>query len=190
MHQTDVMTNWVPFDEARLIDEEAARYGVSSESLRAHLRALSREDSDGIGRAFKVNWVDDDQPLRVDGRIVMGYQVPKTRVFINLGTFKDLWIDAAIAIAAAMTTDTSGASAAIRAAVKSVQALRLLSEDEAEVVHVLLSLSGKSAYSEPFSEDVLRRSFVDATYSISDLLDSLEKKKIIVREPAGIRLKY
>ena len=61
----------------------------------------------------------------------------------------------------------------------------LLSEDEAEVVHVMIALAGGRPYTTPVPEAKLHAAYVDATVSLDALLDSLELKKVIQKRRGG-----
>jgi hypothetical protein len=115
----------------------------------------------------------------------IGYMVPRTRIFFNLRRCKEFWGDAMVALATYLFTQSPQA-AFIAATIRKVyDNLVLLSEDEAEVIHVLIGLARGDPYGIPVPEEALRSAHTDATVSINDLLDSLERKNVLERRREG-----
>jgi len=115
----------------------------------------------------------------------LGYIVPRTRIFFNVGRCKEFWGDAMVALAVFSMTHSTPAAFFAATARKLYDNLTLLSAEEAEVVHVLVALSGGRPYSTPVAESRLQAAYVDATVSLDELLDSLEKKDVIEKRRGG-----
>lgn len=117
---------------------------------------------------------------------VIGYLVPKTRFFVNLSTWRSLFGDATTAMlvyAYAQSVPAAAAAAAVR---KAHADLRRLSEDEAELVHVIIGLAaGRNPYKTPVEESKVQAAYVDATVSLDALMQSLVDKGVLVSRRDG-----
>jgi hypothetical protein len=123
------------------------------------------------------------------GAIEYRGQAFNTPLNINIDTLKSLWMDVVVGVGFAVGSGgSSGGDTLALAVVKALGAVRWLSEDEAEVVHVILFNSKGHAYHQPISESSLRASYVDASVDLDALLASLEKKKILTRAAGEIQL--
>jgi hypothetical protein len=133
-----------------------------------------------------------DQYIRVETelprlpRAVSGQMVPRTRIFFNVSKCKEFWGDAMVALAAYLVTQSTQVAFVAATIRKVYDNLVLLSEDEAEVVHVLIGLSRGSPYVIPVSEEALRRAYTGASVSINALLDALESKQVLERRREGM----
>jgi len=115
------------------------------------------------------------------------YQTLVPNLYITVETFKKMWMDAAIGIGFYIATNGSVESIAI-AFTRAIAALKFLSDDESELVHVILHLSRGHAYETPVSETTIRASYQDATLSLDDVLDKLVKRGVAVRDDGYVRL--
>ena len=117
---------------------------------------------------------------------VIGYLIPKTRFFVNLSTWRSLFGDAMTAMVVYMYAQSVPAAAAAAAIRKAHADLRRLSEDEAELVHVIIGLAeGRNPYKTPVEESEVRAAYVDATVSLDALLQSLSDKGVLVSRRDG-----
>lgn len=119
-------------------------------------------------------------------RGLSGYLVPRTRIFFNIRRCKEFWGDAMVALATYLITQSTQAAFIAATIRKTYDNLALLSEDEAEVVHVLIGLSRGDPYVIGVSEEALKSAYTDATVSINSLLDALERKNVIERRREGM----
>lgn len=117
------------------------------------------------------------------------YQTIHPRVFVSVQEFKRLWLDAVIAIGFLVASSGSAQSFTVLVG-RALQTFKLLSEDESELVHVILHLSQGHAYVTPLSEDVLRKSYTNATISIDELLERIVKRGIATRNNGSIKLVF
>ena len=112
---------------------------------------------------------------------VSGYLIPTTRFFVNLSTWRTLFGDATTALVVYTYAQSVPAAAAAAAVRKAHADLRRLSEDEAELVHVIIGLAdGRNPYKTPVEESKVQAAYVDATVSLDALLQSLVDKGVIV----------
>ncbi len=109
------------------------------------------------------------------------------RLYITLDTMKTLWLDVAIGLGFAIA-GTPSPQSLVSVFTKALLALKLLNDDESELVHVILYLSKGKAYVTPLPEEILRVSYTDATLSIDDLMERLVKRGIAVRNNDAIKL--
>lgn len=111
------------------------------------------------------------------------------RFYLDTGKLKSLWIDAVIGLSYLSTTGGgSGFESLTNVFAKALTAFKLLSEDEAEAVHVILYVSRGHAYTTPVPEANIRASYIDATVSIDDILASLEQKGVLKRASDSVAL--
>lgn len=127
-----------------------------------------------------------EQMMETDSYL-MHMQTIVPQVYITIDTLKDLWLDALIGLGFYVGTGGSPESLTV-AFVRAVKAFKLLSDDESELIHVILYLSKGLAYTVPVSEELVRASYIDATVSIDDLLDRLVKRGITVQTEGTVQL--
>jgi len=122
----------------------------------------------------------------------MCLEVAKTRLFINLTEAKKVADDLVIAAVVMIATQNLPLAALLAAARKIRETIRVLSEDETEVVRVIMGLAGgANAYEVGISEQDVRSAYKDAEVDINKLLDALQTKKILVTQRGGlVRLVY
>lgn len=117
-----------------------------------------------------------------------GYLIPRTRIFFNIRKCKEFWGDAMVALATYLITQSTQACLHCCDNQEDVRQSRPVSEEEAEVVHVLIGLSRGDPYAIPVSEEALKSAYTDATVSINRLLDALERKHVLERRREGMLL--
>lgn len=110
-----------------------------------------------------------------------GLVVSRTRLFIDVQSFRPMWGDAMVAIAAYSVTQSAPAAFFASIARKAFDSLSLLSDDEAEVVRDFFALSSGRPYDVPIREADLRLRFVDTVVPLDEVLDALQRKKIITK---------
>lgn len=111
------------------------------------------------------------------------------RLYLETGKLKSLWIDAAIGLSyLSATGGESGFESLTNVFAKALTAFKLLSEDEAEAVHLILYVSKGHAYTTPVPEAFIRASYTEATVSIDHILASLEKKHVLKRASDSVTL--
>ncbi len=118
--------------------------------------------------------------------VVMGYLVPKTRIFFNVERSKQLWGDAMVAGAVFSMTQSAPAAFFAASARKLYDNLTLLSDDEAEVVRDFFVLSTGRPYDAPVEEAALRKRFVDTSVPLDAVLDKLERNGIVAKRRGGL----
>ena len=117
---------------------------------------------------------------------VSGYLVPQTRFFVNLSTWRDLFGDAMTAMIVYTYAQSVPAAAAAAAVRKAHADLLRLSEDEAELVHVIIGLAdGRNPYKTPVKESQVQAAYLDATVSLEALVQSLVDKGVLVSRRDG-----
>lgn len=119
---------------------------------------------------------------------VLGYLVPKTRIFFNVERCKQLWGDAMVAGAVFTMTQSAPAAFFAASARKVYDNLVLLNDDEAEVVRDFFALSAGRPYDTPIEETALRRRFDETSLSLDAVLDKLERKGIVAKRRGGMLL--
>lgn len=123
-----------------------------------------------------------ETPTPLDALAVV---VPRTRVFFNLARCKQLWGDAVVALAVYAMTQSAPAAFFAATVRKIYDNFMLLSDDEAEVVRDFFALSTGDPYRHPIPEPALRERFTHTTIPIDEVLDTLERKGIIVSHRGG-----
>ena len=114
--------------------------------------------------------------------------IPKTRLYVNLTEARKLRIDLLILLVASLAAGPA-VGGALTAAKKLHEALRWLTDDEAELVGVVAGLARPNPYDNPVAESDIRRAYADATLDVNALLDGLEARKILRRRrPAHVQL--
>lgn len=111
-------------------------------------------------------------------------------IYVNVGKLKSMWIDAAIAMGVTLATGGSALPGVLTVIARAVASLRVLSEDEAELVHVIIALANGHAYSRPVPEDELRAAYRDATVSLDDLVEALVERGFAKRRGDGVQLVF
>ena len=117
---------------------------------------------------------------------VIGYLIPTTRFFVNLSTWRSLFGDATTAMLVYTYAQSVPAAAAAAAIRKAHADLRRLSEDEAELVHVIIGLAdGRNPYKTPVEESQVKAAYVDAKVSLDALMQSLVDKGVLLTRLDG-----
>ena len=175
--------------------EAAALLGITSvdpETQRAvnvFFESFDEHRSDLVKREYPDPALAQAAKAILTSRQADGIHTP---LWINLGALRDGAVDIGIAVAAAAMSGgnpaTAGLSAAIRHGLKAANVIVSLPEDEAEVAHVILYLSGGRAYKEPLLLSDLRNSFDDSTFDLAEILNSLTRRGVVKIEGDGIRL--
>lgn len=124
-------------------------------------------------RADVSEWAGPDAAL--------GMLVSRTRVFFNVTRFKELRGELVVAILTHQITQDPAAATLLTAAYTLLRNLTVLSDDEAEVVRVMLALAGSAPHPGVVAEDDVRRAYQDATIELNPILDGLQQKGIIER---------
>jgi hypothetical protein len=127
---------------------------------------------------------------RSSSRGSLGLQIMKTKYFFNLAEAKKVRRDLFIMAVAYAQTSSLPAAGAAGVLTSLATNLKVLADDEAELVGVIMGSAGSA---DPFTVGVLeatvKRAYAGATVNIDPLLDSLERKKIIEKIRVGkIRL--
>lgn len=132
-------------------------------------------------------WVIREEPAPDQfGDDALGFQVLKTRVFINMTEAKKVRADIYMLGVTYLATQNVPLTTMLGVVRKFAEVLRVLTEDEAEVVRVIVGLAAPSnAYSLGVPETQVRAAYQDATVDINSLLDSLASKGIIRTERIG-----
>jgi hypothetical protein len=112
----------------------------------------------------------------------------RNRVYVDFAKLKSVWVDAAIALAVALLTGGSGAAPLMVGVISGLRRIELLSEDEAEVVHVLLGYPDQNPYIRPVPRERLQESYTDATVDLDQLLAKLAQRGVIEISDLGVRL--
>ncbi|MGV0041663.1 hypothetical protein [Mycobacterium colombiense] len=173
------MSDWPEVENAEALVAEAGLDPALIEGQGAKiLELMSRAPESSRYLEIKTEY-----PKMPPGHV--GFMVPHTRIFFNVGRCKEFWGDAMVALSVyAMTLNTPAAFFAATAR-KLYDNFTLLNEDEAEVVHVLIALAGGHPYTTPVQESKLHAAYIDATVSLDELLDSLERKNVIQKRRVG-----
>jgi hypothetical protein len=116
----------------------------------------------------------------------MSYMVPRTRYWVDVKGIKDVKDDILWAAMVYLMVQNLSAAAAVGLVRKVRGITSRLSEDEAEVVAVIIGKSGGDPYKQPVSEQDVRDAYRDATVSITGLLDSLTDKGVITNRRDGM----
>ncbi len=116
----------------------------------------------------------------------IGLLVPHTQFYFNVSAFGRSWGSALIALAAALA-DTEHAEIVIGAAIAGevCERFKRLTEDEAELVHVIIGKCHGNPYTSPVPERAVMDAYVDAKVSVDDLLQSLEDRGVIRKRRGG-----
>jgi hypothetical protein len=109
-------------------------------------------------------------------------QVPGTRLFINLNACRELKGDILLAFLLWGWSQNLPLSVLMASVRKLGNNLRLLSEDESEVVGVIARLANGDAYGVGVPIATLADAYADASIDLAYLLDSLENKLVITRD--------
>jgi hypothetical protein len=94
-------------------------------------------------------------------------------VYVNVGKLRSMWLDAAIAIGDTIVTGGSAAPGVSAVIARAVASLKILTEDEAGLVHVINAKSKGHAYSRPLPEPQLRAAYRGATVSLDAVIEKL-----------------
>lgn len=118
----------------------------------------------------------------INGQPVMELQIMRTRYFFNWSAARKLRGDVfVIATAYAMTSSipTAGAIGAVK---KVLETFRSLTDDELELVGVIMGIAGRRPYEVSVPEKRIRDAYQGASVDVNELLDSIESKAIIRKE--------
>lgn len=134
-------------------------------------------------RFFRVeNVLPDSSSLR-PGQI--GTLILRTRYWLDVTACKAVGGDAAVVVAIYAATQDLSLAAAVALVRKCLDNFKRLTEDETEVVKVIIELAGSNAYRRSVLEQDILDAYVDATVSINTLLDSLTDKGVIKNRRDG-----
>lgn len=125
----------------------------------------------------------------VGGGVEYRYHVPGGSLNVNFAELKNVRWEVYLSLGYAILNG-SGPDVIITAAAHVISKMNVLPEAEADVVNEILRTPPRRAYSVPIDEAAFRATYQDATVSIDGLLDSLEKKNVIVRRGGGILLTF
>lgn len=169
---------WIEVTEAAQLAEIL---GVDSSSINSNvysvLTALASRDE-----YWKTR--HERPALRPDE--LMHSQILKTRIFLNWTEAKRIRDDIVIVGVVFAATQNAPLSALLGAARKLKDTVSLLTEDETELVRVIMGIAApSSAYAVGVPEVQVRDAYVEATVDIDKLLDSLQAKKILRPERVG-----
>lgn len=130
---------------------------------------------------------ESDQYLKVEVDLPrldpgeMGLLFARTRIFFNVERSKQLWGDAMVALAVLALTQSAPIAFFVTSARKLYDNLRVLTEDEAEVVRDIVVLAYGDPYRTPIKEDSLRSRFAGTSVPLDDILDGLERKGVLAK---------
>lgn len=172
------VTEWIEVTEAPDFAEVLGVDGASiSSELYSVLTALVGHDSYWMTR--------HERPEPRPGEL-MHAEIFRTRVFLNWAEAKKIRDDIVIFGAVYLTTQSLPLSALLGAARKLKETVSVLTEDETEVVRVIMGIAAPaSAYAVGVPEGRVRAAYAGATVDIDKLLDSLQAKKILRAERVG-----
>jgi hypothetical protein len=108
--------------------------------------------------------------------------VPHTRFFLDMEKFKQLRGDSMLALAVYATTQSAPAAFFASSVRKITENLKLLSDDENEVVKDYLARANNNPYGVGMAVADLQKGFVDTLIPFDAVLSSLEKKGVIIRQ--------
>lgn len=113
--------------------------------------------------------------------VAFDYQVLQTRMFLNVTEARKMWADLVIIGIVFAATANWPLAAALAAARKLGTTLRMLSEDEAELVGVIRGKCLGNPYRDGVPTSAITAAYRGATVNVLPLLDALEGKQIIKR---------
>lgn len=121
----------------------------------------------------------------------LGYLVPRTKVFIDVDRCKELRGDLAVAVAIWAWTQNIPAAAAIATMRKMADCIQTIDDSEHEVLLTIIQMSKGRPYDTTVNEAEVLRLFANAPFDINQVLDELQRRKIIaVVRPAGLRMRF
>ena len=133
------------------------------------------------------NYGDDDH--QDSDLYVSHYKIPKVPLNVSITNLRKLWVDVAVGIGWAIATGGQGGFETVSLVVAHALTLvRSLSEDESELVHVILHISRGHAYHASISEKDLHQAYEDATLDLDHLVQGLEKKGVLTRTDGRVQL--
>lgn len=121
----------------------------------------------------------------VNGQLVSELMVMRTRYFIDLSEARKVRGDLMIMAAAYMYTGSASAAGGLALAKKAMDTISRLTDDEAEMVRVIMSKAGRNPYEGAVSQEAIGISYVDALIDPGVLLDALEERGVVKRDTAG-----
>jgi Fe-S cluster assembly scaffold protein SufB len=132
-------------------------------------------------------WVIEvESPRRRSDDRSMNLEFLKTRVFFNLTEAKKMRDDLVIFGVVFLVTQNLPLTTLLGAAKKLKDTVKVLSEDETEVVRTIMGIAAPaSAYSVGVPEHQVRAAYNNASVDVDQLLDSLQAKNIIRTERVG-----
>lgn len=150
----------------------------STRDVYSAITALPDRDSYWVTRLESPHRRPDDRSMRLE--------VLKTRLFLNWTEAKKVRDDVVIFGLVFLATQNLPLTTLLGAAKKLKETVRVLSEDETEVVRVIMGIAAPaSAYAVGVPETRVRAAYNGASVSIDQLLDSLQAKNIIRAERVG-----
>jgi hypothetical protein len=151
-------------------------------AFRGYVSDLIRESPDAADIFVEVIDLDPPGPAIV---VLEESALFRNRVYVDFAKLKNVWVNAAIALAVALVTGGSGAAALMVRVISGLRRIEFLSDDEAEVVHVLLGYPDQNPY---LPLERLQESYSDASIDIDQLRDKLAQRGVIEISELGIRL--
>lgn len=115
----------------------------------------------------------------------MGLVVGRTRIFFNVERSKQLWGDAMVAAAVYAMTQSAPSAFFAASARKLYDNLRLLTDEEADVIREMFALSHGDPYRTPVAETMLTSRFHGTLVPIDDVLDRLIDKGVVAERRDG-----
>lgn len=167
--------------EVRSIQDALAAMGLDLEEFPNGTQVLQNlADTSGFERCFRVTV---EWPKLPNGAV--GMLVPRTRFWLDLTAAKSMGNDVFFTGVVFAATQDLPLSAAVALVRKGFGTIKRLTEDEAELVTVIIGKSAGNPYKHPVREQDVRKAYVNATVSVSDLLDSLTDKGVITSRRNG-----
>lgn len=131
-----------------------------------------------------IRWDDPEVYVWDDPGVYV--QIRRSRLYFNVSKAKKVRADWVVLLIAYLASGNLGLASILSAANKLRENLAILTEDEVEVLGVIRGLAHGNPYATPVSEQAVREAYRDATISIDQLLDSLERRGVIRTERGGM----
>ncbi len=165
---------WIEVTEpAALADVLDTDVGVGADELYSALMQIPGSE---------LWWITQTEIVRPTDGAGLGLQLLKTRVFFNVTEARKVWGDVAVAATVFLLTTNLPVAGAVALVKKLIDNLKLLDEEEAEAVKVIMGLAGRQPYDKSVAEASIRAAYQDATVDIDKVLDRLEGKKLLRSE--------
>lgn len=151
------------------------------------------EIPEGVNSLRILSIVDDFEPyFRVKVEFptprpgVLELMVARTRFWVDVNGLKEVKSDILWAFFVYAIVQNMSAAAAVSLVRKVTVTTTRLSEDEAELVAVIIGKAGGDPYKKPVNEQAVRKAYANATVSVTELLDSLADKGVIKNRRDGV----